>query len=347
MVRFWKKKQFWGGLIGLILLAFCIKDIRLQELRGLLSQLDPVALALSIIASFVFVILRGLRYKLVVSQQSRLPFIRSITLYSAGQALNTIMPALTGQVGRLILFARKIGLRKTYIFSTIILEILFDAISLIIFVLMASLAFPFPDRYRFIGYIIAGATVALLVLLYALLHFQKGMEEFGRRRMRDRWPGAYITVKKFIRSFAKGIETLRSSQYLAGSMIYSLLAWTVHMMAIYFLFLAFGFDISFVGAAVLMIINTLVLLIPITPGNAGTFEVAVSTSLAAFRVGRTDAVLFALALHFIDILPMFVLGLWFVHAERLSLRKISREHEDEVIYRRISEEGAFIEEETV
>src|SRR3989304_1688799 len=95
-----------------------------------------------------------------------------------------------------------------------------------------------------------------------------------------------LTVKKFIRSFIKGMELLRSSQHLFGSVTYSLAAWTAHLLAIYLLFRAFGLDVPVTGAAAVMIINAVVLMVPVTPGNAGTFEVAVSTSLSAFAVGR-------------------------------------------------------------
>ena len=44
---------------------------------------------------------------------------------------------------------------------------------------------------------------------------------------------------------------------------------------------------------------------------------------------------------------MFVFGFTFLHLEKLSLCEIKAVHEEEDILDRISEEGAFIEEETV
>jgi uncharacterized protein (TIRG00374 family) len=347
MAKVWKQKQFWGALIAILLLAFCVKDIRWQELKVLAGQLRFHFVALSLAGSFVYIILRSFRWRLMVAPHKHISYRRVSTLYAAGQVLNSAMPALTGQVGRLILFARKEGLRKTFVFSTIVMEILFDGLSLILFIFVASFVFPFPSEYRFIGYIISGATAFLLLALYLSLHFQAKLEDLGQKLCRDRWPGLYITIKKFIRSFSKGTEMLRSSQHLVSSMTYSLLSWSSHILAIYFLFKAFGFNVPFAGAAGLMIVNTVVLMVPITPGNAGTFEVAVSTSLKAFSVSGSDAVLFALALHLIDLIPMFVLGSFFFHVEKLDLRQFRREQEQEVILRRISDEGSYVEEETV
>ncbi|MEA3297470.1 MAG: lysylphosphatidylglycerol synthase transmembrane domain-containing protein [candidate division Zixibacteria bacterium] len=339
----WKKKQFWGTLIAVGLLAFCVKDISLSELKALSLRVDYFYLIPSVLFTYVFVIAKSLRWKLMVSRHKSLTYFRSISLYSAGLILNIIMPVLTGQVGRMFLFAKKEGLRKTFVFSTIILEIIFDAMSLVIFLFLTSLAFVFPEGYRSISIIVAGITILMLITLYLVLHYQYTLEEISYHRLRDRWPSLYIGIRKFIRSFTKGIETLRSSQHFAGTFLYSIVSWSAHTLVIYFLLKAFGFELPLAAAASVMIINTIALLIPITPGNAGTFEVAVSASLAAFSVGRSDAVLFAVALHLIDLLPVLSLGFFFLRSEKLSIREIKSRHDDGMIFDEITKNGTLVE----
>ncbi|MFH2050138.1 MAG: lysylphosphatidylglycerol synthase transmembrane domain-containing protein [bacterium] len=343
----WKKKQFWGTLIAIALLAFCVKDVTFSEIKELYYRVDLFYLLVALICSFLFVILKAIRWKIMINPQKNIPIVRSITLYSAGQVLNILMPALTGQVGRMFLFAKKEKLRKTFVFSTIVLEILFDAITLVFFLFLTSFAFAFPEKYRSVSWIIAIITLALLVLLYLFLRYHKSLEEFGRKKCRDRWPGFYIGAKKFIRSFIKGIELLRSSKHLAGSLIISLLFWTAHMLVVFFLFRAFGFGLPLGAAAAVMIINTIALLVPITPGNAGTFEIAVSTSLIAFSIGRSDAVMFALALHFIDLIPMYILGVAFLKMEKVSIKEIKSQHEEETILEHVDEDGSLIDKEEI
>ncbi len=334
--------------MGLALLGFCVKDIRLSEIELLLDRVSLLYLIPAIICTFLFIIFRGLRWRVLISQQSKIKVVRSVSLYSAGQVLNIVMPALTGQVGRLILFSRKQGLRKTFVFSTIVMEILFDAVSLVLFMSFASLVFAFPEEYRSISTIVAIVTGVGLIGLYLLLHYQTQVEECGRRCFREKRPGLYIAIKKFIRSFTQGIKVLRSSQHVMVSMLFSLLSWAFHMLAIHFLLLSFGFKLYVATAAAIMVVNTIVLMVPITPGNAGTFEVSVSKALLLFSVGgigRSDAALFALALHLLDFLPIFVLGGLFLRIEKVSLKEFSDQHEDELIIDKISEEGTFVEEE--
>jgi uncharacterized protein (TIRG00374 family) len=341
----WKKKQFWGGIIAVILLAFCLKDVKLYEIEELFRRISYIYFIPAVVSTFLFVIFRALRWRLMVSQQKTIHPLRAITLFSAGQILNMVMPALTGQVGRMFLFAKKESLRKSFIFSTMVLEILFDAMSLIVFLMLTSLAFAFPSEYRTLGTVLAGISLGVLAILYLTLHFQTRLEEFGRRHLRERRPGVYITLKKFIRSFTKGIELLRSSQHLAGSLVFSLLAWTSHMLVIFFLFKSFGLNLPLASAAAVMIINTITLMVPITPGNAGTFEVVVTASLTAFSVKHSDAVLFALALHLLDLLPTYLLGFVFLHFERVSIKEIKTQHADRIILDEVSENGLLLEKE--
>lgn len=344
---FWKKKQFWGTLIAVGLLAFCFKDIRLADIKTLGTRIDLYFLIPSIVCAFIFIATKGMRWRLMINTQKPITFYRALSLYSAGQILNIVMPMLTGQVGRMFLFSKNEGLKKTFIFSTIVLEILFDSISLLIFLLLTSLAFVVPEEYRSAGYVIGGVTFVVIALLYLLLIFQHKIENFSKRKFRGRWPGFYISLQKFIRSFVQGINMLRSSKHAIVCLIYSLLSWLFHTLVVYFLLKSFGFtNINYITtSASIMIINTLALMVPISPGNAGTFEFAVSTTLTAFKVGRTDAVLFALALHLLDFLPIAILGYTYLHTEKISLSEIKQEHEDDELFESVSEDGVYIEKE--
>jgi len=330
MPSFLKKKHFWGILVAAILLGYCLKDIHPHDVEELLFRVNFYFFIPAILIEFLMMIVRALRWRTIVEKTKRIRILRIIPLYSAGQVLNIVLPALTGQVGRLLLFSKKENLSKTYVFSTIVIEILFDAISLLIFVLLLSMvSFVLPQQYRTISYAIGIGTIALFAILYLILQFKDGIGRIGRRLMRGRWPGLYITLRKFSNSFTRGIGLLHSGPYFLRTLFLSLLAWAAHVMIIYCLFKSFGFELPIASAVVVMVINTLALLIPITPGNAGTFELAVTASLMAFRIIKSDAVLFALALHILDLIPIFLLGGFFFRTERLSLKEIEDEGEKE------------------
>lgn len=338
MRTFYKRKEFYGTIIALVLLGFFVKDINLHDVNLLLHRVNYYFLIPALLGEFLLIVLKAVRWKTIVEKTKKLRVLPVIPLYSAGQVINIVMPALTGQVGRLLLFSKKAGLTKSYVFSTILLEVLFDAISLLVLIFLLSLAFVFPEEYRSLSYIIAVVTVAVFLILYGILQFKDQLGDLARKGLRSRWPGFYITLRKFARSFYRGIDLLRSTQYFFRTLMYSFASWFAHILVIFFLIKSFGFELHFVTAIVVMVINTIALMIPITPGNAGTFEWAVAVPLMAFKIPKSDAVLYALALHILDLIPIFVMGLFFFKTERMSLKEITEEGEKEEVLDEVGEE---------
>ncbi len=343
-----KNKQFWGTIIAVILLAYCVKDVRTDDVVDLARRTSLSLILAALALQALTIVCKAIRWQTIVESSRKLTVWRVIPLFSAGQVLNIIMPMLTGQVGRILLFARKENLSKTYVFSTIIIEVLFDAVSLLLCIaLLSTVTAVFPRQYQSISYIIALFTAALFALLYLMLHFRERIDDWGKHRLRQRWPGVYITFKKFTSSFTRGISMLRSTNYFSRTLLLSLLAWLVHALVIYFLFKAFGLKLPLISAVVIMVINTVALMVPITPGNAGTFELVVVAPLLVFGVSKTDAVLFALALHIVDLLPAFILGSIFIYTERQSLKEIRAEGEKEKFLQQVEDNLAVEEEKKV
>jgi uncharacterized protein (TIRG00374 family) len=338
MPRIFKKKEFWGTLIALGIFLYLLKDISLDDIERLFTRVNLYFFIPAVLLQFTMVFFKGIRWRTIIEKTKKLPILKVVPLFAAGQVLNIVMPALTGQVGRLLLFSKNAGLRKTFVFSTVVMEVLFDAISLLLMILLLSMAFVFPAEYRPVSYVIAIATASMFILLYLSLTFKERIGTFGRRHLRGRWPGAYITLKKFALSFTKGIALLRSTQYFFRTLFLSLAAWSSQILVVHFLFKAFGLQLPFITAVVIMVINILALLIPITPGNAGTFELAVMAPLLAFKIAKSDAVMYALALHLCDLIPIMVMGLFFFHSRRMTIKEFKEEGEKEEIMDQVEDE---------
>ena len=188
MKKLLKNKQLWGGLIAVVLLIICFRSVKAADVQSLFYRLNFHYFIPSVFCSFLFLIVRALRWRVMITRQAPCSAARTITLYSAGQVINMAMPALTGQVGRLLLYAKRLDVRKTFVFSTMVLEVIFDALSLLIFMFFTSLAFAFPKEYRLVSFIVAGLTALVLLLMYLMLNYQQRLEEAGRRHLANRWP---------------------------------------------------------------------------------------------------------------------------------------------------------------
>ncbi len=327
MASIFKKKQFWGGLIAIGILIFLFYDLNVPRTMEVARGLKLLFFLPVLISTTLLVVFKASRWKTIVSKVRKVLFWPTLSLYATSQLIAVLLPALTGQAGRVILFSRKGDFSKTYAFSTIFLEIVLDGAGLIMLMLLSSSVFVFPQEYRFVSYIIAAATLLVLMLFYASLHFQHRLERFGYYKLRPRSPKMFLVLRKFLRSFNEGISVMKSTDKLFVVSILTVLAWMAHIVSVYFLFHMFNFNLPIWAAVVVIIINYLALMVPVTPGNVGSFQLAVVAGLNIFGVPKTEAVLFSVILYIVDMLPMIGLSAFFLFKEHFSLSEISKDQE--------------------
>lgn len=327
MAAILKKKQFWGGLIALGILIFLFYDLDLPRTLEVARDLKLIFLIPVLACTTLLVVFKSFRWKTIVSKVRRVLFWPTLSLYATSQLIAVLLPALTGQAGRVILFSRKGNFSKTYVFSTIFLEVVLDGAGLIMLMLLSSSVFVFPQEYRFVSYIIGIATFSVLVLFYASLHFQGRLERFGYNRLRPRSPKIFLILRKFLRSFNDGIAVMKSTDKLFIVSVLTFLSWASHIGSVFFLFHLFNFDLPIWAAVIVIIINYLALMIPVTPGNVGSFQLAVVAGLNIFSVPKTEGVLFSVLLYAMDMLPMIALSMPFLFKERFSIAEISEDKE--------------------
>ncbi len=324
---FFRKKRFWGGLIAVAILIYLFYDLNIPRTIDVARNLNIWYLGPALICTTLLSVFKTLRWMTIVSRVRRVLFWPTLCLYATSQMIGVLLPALTGQAGRIILFSKKGNFTKTYAFSTIFLEVALDGAGLLILMLLSSTVFVFPAQYRSISYVIAAATFVLFVVFYASLQYQGALERFGHNRIRRRWPRGYLIVRKFLRSFNDGISVMKSTDKLFVTTVYTLLSWAMHIISIFFLFKMFDLTLPVWAAVVVIIINYLALMVPITPGNIGSFQLAVVGGLNLFAVNKTVAVLFSVMLYAVDMLPIIALSICFLLKERFSISEISEDEQ--------------------
>ncbi len=107
-----------------------------------------------------------------------------------------------------------------------------------------------------------------------------------------------------------GLAALRDRRALARSFAASLAAWALEIHVVFFTLRAFDIHVPFgVSLLVLMAVN-LALIVPFAPpGNFGTLEIGATLGLMEAGVSKEHALAFALAYHFLQIIPIGFSGL--------------------------------------
>ncbi|MGB5137896.1 MAG: hypothetical protein WBP29_05140, partial [Candidatus Zixiibacteriota bacterium] len=82
------------------------------------------------------------------------------------------------------------------------------------------------------------------------------------------------------------------------------------------------------AGVVVVIVNSFLLMIPISPGNIGSFQfIVIGVLHEFFNVPKPEAAAFSLVLHFMDIVPVFVIGIYFLFTNHITFRKLRAEAE--------------------
>ncbi len=310
--------------LGFLLLSFY--GVNLKHLWLTIVGINYYLLIPIFILQFIIVLSRTQRWRIILDPVKKVGFLKVLSAYSLGWLANFTLPALTGQVARTYLLSKKHNLPKTLSFTTITLEIIFDGLTLVLLVGLVSLVFAFPAWILRGEYTVAIIVFSLLVLFYIIVNNKKAIAKWGKKHENKVSRKIAEKVANFYNSFTLGLDMLKSSRHVVAASFFSFLAWFSQIMMVLLLIRSFSFELPFWAALVVIVVNTFLLIFPITPGNLGTFQVASISGLALFGVAKTEALGFSVLLHLIDILPWFLLSTLFILKEPKKLQEVTHPH---------------------
>jgi len=320
-----KYKRAWGIAVAAILLYLSFHDLDREKISDILSRADYWMLIPAAIAAFAVNLFKALRWRVIMDPVKSISVRQILSIFSVSQMVNVSLPALTGQAARVLLVSKRAGLPKTYCATTVVLEVLFDGISLVILMLACSTVIVFPGWLSRSG-LLAGITlVVLLILLLLVVHNRRKLRIFGRRRLKVRYPRFFEKIRHVAGSFADALDMLESTRHTLLTALFSVGLWAAHAFVIIFLFKALGLTVPIWGAIVILAVNSVLLMFPITPGNLGTFQWACVAGMALFHVGKSEAVSFSIVLQVMDLVPVFLAGLFFLYLDHMRYSEIRDE----------------------
>ncbi|HWO55954.1 MAG TPA: lysylphosphatidylglycerol synthase transmembrane domain-containing protein [bacterium] len=306
--RTWRWIRILGLLAAFAILVFMFRNTDPRDIWAAIAHMDVRFLIPVLVGTLAMPLARAVRLKFMMEPHHHRPSRRVLAVYNVGQLLNIMMPVLTGQVARVLLFSRTLGFTKTFAATLVILEVLFDGLILLVMVFGASFLFVMPDWMVRGEVMIFVATALLLGFFYFVLHHSKrnqGPPNWFHRHAPARVVREWDNIKA---SFVAGLNMLKSTRHLLLVSLLSLASWVAHAFIVLFLLRAFDFDVPFWGAMVILIVNTIVIMIPVSPGNIGTFQLACIIGLSFFGIPKDRALGFSILLHLAEVGPVFVLG---------------------------------------
>lgn len=342
------------ALISLAFLALAFYNIDLAQMAQALTTANYLYLAPATLITLVGYGIRTVRWQAILypsldalplsppsaggmKEGAREPappkkrpgFLRLFPVLIIGFAANNVLPFRAGEFVRAYVLGRREGISASLSFATIVLERVFDGLTLVFYLLVVALLVPLPDWGTQLtlaaGVLFGGTTLVLLLLLF---------QEQRTLRLLDVLlhplpAGVQIRIRDLTASFIVGLRSLRGLRGLLVIAGLSLAAWACEIAA--YTCLIAGFDLPLDGpmrlaaGTLTMVVVNLGNLIPSAPGYAGTFEFFGRLAMSAFPA-VDPAAGFALILvsHAMQYVLITALGFVFLWQMGLSMGQIQQ-----------------------
>jgi uncharacterized protein (TIRG00374 family) len=136
-------------------------------------------------------------------------------------------------------------------------------------------------------------------------------------------------VNQIVLKFARGLLFLRNGRQTFAVSAHTLFLWLCMGISNVFVFKAFDFDLPIYASYVLLVVVSISILIPSSPGFIGVYHGGVVWTLNFFNISHNNAVSCAIVLHAAQFIPITLMGFYYLRKEHLSLKQLEREALDE------------------
>jgi glycosyltransferase 2 family protein len=296
-----------GLLFALALLAWSVHDVAFGDVARHLSEARIGWFGAAFGVVLLTLPLRVIRWQYLLRMEgAALPFGALWHATSIGMLANNLLPARAGEFARAYAIRELANCRFSTAFASIVVERVFDGVTVVLLLVVAILAGGFDTDTR-----IGGASVQALAMLGGVC--------FGAlllaAAMVVRWPVPAVrllgaaarrlgreplarSLETMGEGLIQGLQALRTFRQIASVTLWSLAIWIVNAASFWIGFVAFDLDTSWNAALLLQSVLAVGIMLPSTPGFFGVFEAG------------SAAVTFAISYHIVLFGLSTSIGLW-------------------------------------
>jgi len=323
-----------GLIISIVLLWFLFRNINFNELYSSLKSANYYWL----IPNAVFIVFtmyqRAYRWHFMVLPIKRVVFSKLLAATCIGFMANNVLPLRLGEFVRAYsLSTQDKDIPKSASLANIFVErLVFDLIALLL-IFGAVLYFSpikLDDSMKFgLNLTILVALVGIVVML--ILAYKPDQTSrlltrylfFLPDRIKD-------FIQSVIKKFSQGLIFLSDIKSVAWVSLQTMIIWILMGLSNYFVFLAFGFDVNLDASFVVLVVVSVSILVPSSPGFVGVYHAGAVWSLMAYGISKEEALSCAIVLHATQYIIVTSMGFYFLKKAHLTLKKIGEEATEEM-----------------
>ena len=314
-----------GMIISAIFLLLAFRGLQPEQFWRSLADVSLPWLFAAMLVYFAAVVVIALRWQFLLRAIAAVPLAALTRLVFIGYMGNNVYPLRAGDALRVVLLRRNYGVPLLRSTTIVALERMFDGCVMLSFVFFSLLLIDInsDDIATIISLSAPFFALAMLLALAlaanpALLRRVAGL--FAKLAP-QRFSAAVI---RFFDEVAAGFEGLRHPAHLLGAIVNSYVTWGLEAASYWLVMQAFGLELNYAVALLLVGAVNLAGLIPASPGQVGVNEFVVISILTALGIAAPLATACAIVVHLVIWLPITAAGFALLLQQGLGWADISR-----------------------
>jgi uncharacterized membrane protein YbhN (UPF0104 family) len=297
----------WLGATAL--LVFFVSRVDRAALREAAAVVDWKWIVVAILANALILVSWSALWWTVAPKGERPTFGVMFEINAMASALMNTMPLLGGHAAAVVLMVKRASMSRAAALSVLALDQLGEGLAKVSIFLAVAIAAPIPDWMRVGVAAVSIGVAALLVGMVVLAHSHQHIRPVVEG------PLTYITrMRVLAATWAQRMETLRSVRQSIVALLFAIGTKVAEGAALLAVQHAFGVHLSVGSTALVLAAVILGSIIPIAPGNVGTYEAGAFVAYRHLGIDPAMATILAIASHACFMIPSvgigYLLGSW-------------------------------------
>ncbi|MBN1810537.1 MAG: flippase-like domain-containing protein [Anaerolineae bacterium] len=305
----------WRVILGLMVsgvsLYIAVRNLQLVEVWKALTHAHYLWIVPAVALYLTALVARTARWRALLSHESLIPLRELLPTMAIGRGANNIYPFRAGEIVRALLLKRRSGVSGAVGLASILVERVFDGLTMILFLLLAALIGGIPQDVRLLLWLAIAVFGAALGVIYAIVLWPGPIhgvvEWFVARLTPHRFHARLLGVAE---RFINGFASVRSAGTLTLVLLFSIAVWTAETISYRLLMNSFGFGVDLHHLLLMSGAANLGTALPSGPGNLGTFDAPSILVLTGVGVLKDTAVGYQFLLHAVLWSTETFAGLW-------------------------------------
>lgn len=268
--------------------------------------------------------LRAVRWRVLLYSVPGLRLWHLFGSLNVGYFMNNVLPFQVGELGRAYMLSELASISTMRSLSTVVVERVVDVLTLLLFLLLLAPFVPIPVEARIPAILLALAAIAAALALVAASQRRGPVLSIIERLLSLAPAGSRPKLRQMADNAVGGFAVLANPRMGLTVALLSVVAWTAIGLVYYLAFQAFGIELGFEAALLVVVATTFGFLFPSSPGSFGVYHaIAIATLTGVFDIDKNIAISYALVVHLVFYVPPILIGLAFLWLERRMWQRTS------------------------